>query len=154
MNFHSSYSELLKKLPLSIKKNIWNCLISRLRNPLTKEQASSINPDIEVLLISEIDKYEKKKNQCHISETSITNSSIQNTEIDIEKEINTRVKEATDTMHQKFVESTRKQLEVIRNKNKDLLNSILETCIRSRDIYTLIHELEVKDGKSYSNISK
>ena len=57
-------------------------------------------------------------------------------------------------MHKKFVESTRKQLEIIRNKNKDLLNSILETCIRSGDIYTLIHELEVKDDKSYSNISR
>ena len=62
MNFHKQYSDLLKKLPPSIKKNIWNRLISRLHNPLTKEQASSIYSDIETLLISEIDKYEKKKN--------------------------------------------------------------------------------------------
>ena len=81
MNFHSSYSELLKKLPLFIKKNIWNRLISRLRNPLTEEQASSINPNIETLLISEINKYEKKKNRQRISKTSIDNSSIQNSEI-------------------------------------------------------------------------
>ena len=60
-NFHEHYSELLKKLPLSIKKNIWNCLISRLHNPLSEEQASSIHPDIEVLLISKVNKYEKKK---------------------------------------------------------------------------------------------
>ena len=62
MNFHKDYSELLKKLPPSIKKNIWNRLIFRLHNPLTKEQASDIHPDIEALLTSEIDKYEKKKN--------------------------------------------------------------------------------------------
>ncbi|CAG8748948.1 13923_t:CDS:1, partial [Ambispora leptoticha] len=61
-NFHEYYSGLLKKLPLSIKKNIWNRLISRLHNPLSKEEASNIHPNIEILLISEVDKYEKKKN--------------------------------------------------------------------------------------------
>ncbi|RHZ76089.1 hypothetical protein Glove_205g41 [Diversispora epigaea] len=62
MNFHEHYSELLKKLPPSIKKNIWNRLTSRVHNPLSEEQASSILPDIEILLINEIDKYTKKKN--------------------------------------------------------------------------------------------
>ena len=62
MNFHEYYLELLKKLPPSIKKNIWNRLTSRVHNPLSEEQASSIYSDIESLLISEIDKYAKKKN--------------------------------------------------------------------------------------------
>ena len=62
MNFHEHYSNLLKKLPPSIKNNIWNRLISRLHNPLTEEQASNIHPNIETLIISEIDKYTKKKN--------------------------------------------------------------------------------------------
>ena len=62
MNFHEHYSDLLKKLPPSIKKNIWNQLISRFYNLLIEEQVNNIHPDIETLLINEIDKYKKKKN--------------------------------------------------------------------------------------------
>src|SRR3954468_19520215 len=76
MNFHEYYSNLLEKLYPSIKKNIWNRLIPRLHNPLTEEQASSIHPDIEILITSEIDKYEKKKNQQRIKTSSIQNSEI------------------------------------------------------------------------------
>jgi hypothetical protein len=196
MNFYSSYLDLLKKLPPSIKKNIWNRLISRLHNPLTEEQASSIDPDIEILLISEIDKYEKKKSRYRINskvnvcsrdtgflpkthKNSIVNSSpIQNTEISqtnicsdtsstIEEEINIRVKEATNLMHQEFVESTRKQLESIKlqsdirceqvkqdmaNRSRDLFDSTLKKYIRDGSIYTLIHDLKVMDGKNYSSL--
>src|SRR5438128_575501 len=161
MNFHEHYSELLKKLPPSIKKNIWNRLISRLRNPLTEEQASSIHPDIETLLISEIDKYEKKKNRqrCNPSPLQVINS---------EEEINTRVKEATDILHQKFIESTREQLESIKqqsdarceqvkldmaNWGTNLFDSSLKKYIRDGTIYNLIHELEEDDGKLYPDRS-
>ncbi|RHZ79350.1 hypothetical protein Glove_149g112 [Diversispora epigaea] len=62
MNFHEHYSELFKKLPPSIKKNIWNRITSKVHNLLSEEQASNINSDIEILLTSEVDKYTKKKN--------------------------------------------------------------------------------------------
>lgn len=162
MNFHEHYSELLKKLPPSIKKNIWNRLISRLRNPLTEEQASSIHPDVETLLMSEIDKYEKKKNRqrCNPSPLQVINS---------EEEINARVKEATDNLRQEFTKSTQETLKSIKqqkdieckqikldmaNKSKDLFESTLKKYIRDGTIYDLIHQLEEKDGKLYPDISK
>ena len=162
MNFHKHYSELLKKLPPSIKKNIWNRLIFRLRNPLTEEQASSIHPDVETLLISEIDKYEKKKNRqrCNPSPLQAINS---------EEEINARVKEATENLRQEFTKSTQETLKSIKqqkdieckqikldmaNKSKDLFESTLKKYIRDGTIYYLIHQLEEKDGKLYPDISK
>ncbi|CAJ0832491.1 15097_t:CDS:2 [Entrophospora sp. SA101] len=96
MNFHEYYSELLKKLPPSIKKNIWNRLTSRVHNPLTEEQASSINPDIETLLI--------------ITDMCPGTSST------VEEEINARVKEATDKMHQRFIETTQETLNSIKQQ--------------------------------------
>ena len=162
MNFHEHYSELLKKLPPSIKKNIWNRLISRLRNPLTEGQASSIHPDVETLLISEIGKYEKKKNRkrCNPSTLQVINS---------EEETNARVKEATDNLRQEFTKSTQETLKSIKqqkdieckqikldmaNKSKDLFESTLKKYIRDGTIYYLIHQLEEKDGKLYPDISK
>lgn len=162
MNFHEHYSELLKKLPPSIKKNIWNRLISRLRNPLTEEQASSIHPNVEALLMSEIDKYEKKKNRqrCNPSPLQVINS---------EEEINARVKEATDNLRQEFTKSTQETLKSIKqqkdieckqikldmaNKSKDLFESTLKKYIRDGTIYHLIHQLEEKDGQLYPDISK
>jgi hypothetical protein len=181
MNFHEYYSKLLEKLPPSIKKNIWNRLISRLHNPLTEEQASSIHPDIEILITSEIDKYEKKKNQQRIKTFSIQNSEIRIQArpeetilkdhiqvINSEKEINTRVKEATDVMHQKFIETTQETLKSIKQQkeaeckqikldmakwNTKLFESTLKKYIRDGTIYNLIHELEDKDGKLYPDVS-
>ena|SRR6185312_3058042 len=161
MNFHEHYSEFLKKIPPSIKKNIWNRLISRLRNPLTEEQASGIHLDIETLLISEIDKYEKKKNRQRCNPPlQVINS---------EEEINARVKEATDNLRQEFIESTREQLKSIKqqsdarcekvkldmaNWGTNLFESTLKKYIRDGTIYYLIHQLEEKDGKLYPDISK
>ncbi|CAJ0752340.1 7607_t:CDS:2 [Entrophospora sp. SA101] len=122
MNFHEYYSELLKKLPPSIKKNIWNRLTSRVHNPLTEEQASSINPDIEALLISEIDKYEKKKNRYRIRHKVSCSANTQVTDMcpgtssTVEEEINARVKEATDKMHQRFIETTQETLNSIKQQ--------------------------------------
>ncbi|CAG8628888.1 2710_t:CDS:2, partial [Diversispora eburnea] len=115
---------LLKKLPPSIKKNIWNRLTSRVHNPLSEEQASSIYPDIEILLISEIDKYSKKKNlqrriksildysRSNLDQTEINlGSNLDQTETNLEPslqitnsedEINARVKEAMETMRQRY----------------------------------------------------
>ena len=167
MNFHEHYSELLKKLPPSIKKNIWKRLISRVHNPLTEEQASSINPDIETLLISEIDKYEKKKNRYRINSSPIQNTEISQT--DNEEEINARVKEATDKMHQRFIETTQETLNSIKQqkdaeckkikldmaiRGKDLFESTLKKFIRDGTIYYLIHDLENEDGRTYPDISR
>jgi hypothetical protein len=168
MNFHESYSELLKKLPPSLKKNIWNRLISRVRNPLTEKQASSINPDIESLLISEIDKYKKKKNRKRITSSHIQSSEIPNIQItNSEEEINAQVKEATNIMHQKFIETTQETLNSIKQqkdaeckqikldmgiKGKNLFESTLKKYIRDGTIYYLIHELEEEDGRTYPDI--
>ena len=87
----------------------------------------------------------------------------------VEEEINTRVKEATDILHQRFIESTHETLKSIKqqkdiecqqikldmaNKSKNLFESTLKKYIRDGTIYYLIHQLEEKDGKLYPNISK
>jgi chromosome segregation ATPase len=59
--FNPHYLNLLNQLPQSIKNDIWKRLTTRLHNPLTVEQASSINSDVEVLLNREVDNYAKKK---------------------------------------------------------------------------------------------
>jgi hypothetical protein len=72
-------------------------------------------------------------------------------------------------MRQKFVETTQETLKSIKqqsdtrceqvkldmaNRSKDLFELTLKKYIREGIIYKLIHELEEKDGKSYSNISR
>ncbi|CAG8633260.1 6693_t:CDS:2, partial [Scutellospora calospora] len=133
-NFHEYYSELLKKLPLSIKKNIWNRLISRLHNSLSEKQASSIHPDIEVLLIND---------------TTFTNI-----------QVNARIKEATDNLRQEFIKSTEETLKTIKQQKDIECNQIkidmanwstklfelsLKKYIRDGTIYNFIHALEEKD---------
>ncbi|RHZ69716.1 hypothetical protein Glove_280g53 [Diversispora epigaea] len=117
-------------------ENIWNQLTSRVHNPLSEEQASSIHSDIESLLISEIDKYAKKKNlqqrtksildhsRSNLDQTEINlSSNLDQAEINFrpnlqvtnsEDEINARVKEATEAMHQRFIESTQEILNSIK----------------------------------------
>ena len=59
--FNPHFSKFLDQLPPSIKNDIWKRLTTRLHNPLTEEQACSIHPDVEALLIREVDSYAKKK---------------------------------------------------------------------------------------------
>ncbi|RHZ59168.1 hypothetical protein Glove_365g124 [Diversispora epigaea] len=204
MNFHEHYSELLKKLSPSIKKNIWNRITSRVHNPLSEEQASSIHSDIETLLISEIDKYAKKKNcqRCTksiLDQTEINlksnldhpksnldhprsnldhpRSNLDQTEINLrpnlqvtnsEDEINTRVKEATEAMHQRFIKSTQETLNSIKqqkdaeckqikldmaHKSRNLFEHTLKKYIRDGTIYNLIYLLEEEDEILYSDTS-
>ncbi|RHZ55117.1 hypothetical protein Glove_420g44 [Diversispora epigaea] len=58
---------------------------TKVHNPLTEEQTSSINPDIEILLTSEVDKYTKKKNlQRHTkSILDYSRSNLDQTEINL-----------------------------------------------------------------------
>ncbi|CAG8634624.1 5129_t:CDS:1, partial [Diversispora eburnea] len=180
MNFHEHYSELLKKLPPSIKKNIWNRLISRVHNPLSEEQTSSIHSDIESLLISKIDKYAKKKNlqrrsklildhsRSNLDQTEINlKSNLDQTEINLrpnlqvinsEDEINARVKESTqETLNsikqQKEVECNQIRLDMAL-KSRNLFEHILKKYIRDGTIYNLIHLLEEADGTRYPDISR
>jgi hypothetical protein len=185
MAFHDSYSNLLSQLPPSLIKAGWIRLTTRKRNPLSESEASSISPIIVAFLKHEVDRYQRKKkyryDPTHHIQSENTSVSleipIQNSEIPIqpniqlinsEDEINTRVKEATDAMHQKFVETTQETLKSIKqqsdtrceqvkldmaNRSKDLFKSTLKKYIREGTIYNLIHELEEKDGKSYSDMT-
>nr|CAG8558107.1 65_t:CDS:2 [Entrophospora candida] len=51
--FNQAYSELIGKLP-PLENEAWKRLISRKRNPITEEDASTINPLIESFLNHEI----------------------------------------------------------------------------------------------------
>jgi len=60
MKFNEAYSDLIRQLPPSLAYEAWTRLISRKRNPITEEEASSINPIIEFFLRHEINRYQKK----------------------------------------------------------------------------------------------
>ncbi len=47
MKFNKAYSDLINKLPPSLVCEAWGRLISRKRNPMTEEEASTINPIVE-----------------------------------------------------------------------------------------------------------
>lgn len=63
MNYHSQYNDLLSQLPLSMKKNIWERLTTRKRNPLSEEEASTVHSEVEKYLSHEVERYAKKKNR-------------------------------------------------------------------------------------------
>jgi len=62
-HFNTHYEDLLKQLPPSMKKDVWLRLTIRKNNPLSEEQAGGIRPDIEELLIREVNRYYKKKDR-------------------------------------------------------------------------------------------
>ncbi|RHZ78576.1 hypothetical protein Glove_161g5 [Diversispora epigaea] len=162
-NFHKHYSELLKKLPLSIKKNIWNR--SRVHNSLSEEQANQT----EIILKSNLD--HPRLNLDH------PGSNLDQTEINLrlnlqvtnsEDEINARVKEATEAMHQRFIESTQETLNSIKqqkdaeckqirldmaHKSRNLFELTLKKYIQDETIYNLIHLLEGEDRTLYPDLS-
>ena len=61
MAFNQAYSELLAELPPSIKNEAWVRLTSRKRNPISKKEASEINPIVESFLKHEAIRYQKRK---------------------------------------------------------------------------------------------
>ena len=103
-----------------------------MHNPLTEEQTSSIHPDVETLLISEIAKYEKKKNrqQCKSSPMQVINS---------EEEINARIKEATDNLRQEFTKSTQETLKSIKQQKDIEYNQIKMDMANWNTNYSNIH---------------
>ncbi|CAG8726430.1 16494_t:CDS:2, partial [Cetraspora pellucida] len=58
--FNKAYSNLIRKLPPSLVHEAWTRLISRKRNPITEEKASTVNPLVESFLRHEVDRYQKK----------------------------------------------------------------------------------------------
>ena len=61
MSFNQAYSELLTKLPASIRNEAWIRLTLRKRNPLSEKEASEINPIVESFLKHEAIRYQKRK---------------------------------------------------------------------------------------------
>jgi hypothetical protein len=60
MTFNQAYSKLLAELPPSIKIEAWVRLTSRKRNPISKKEASEINPIVESFLKHEAIRYQKR----------------------------------------------------------------------------------------------
>ena len=60
MAFNQAYSDLLVKLPASLINEAWVRLTSRKRNPLSKIDASKINPIVELFLKHEVNRYQKR----------------------------------------------------------------------------------------------
>src|SRR6185312_12686936 len=60
MKFNKAYSDLIRQLPPSIAHESWMRLISRKRNPMTEDEASTTNPIVESFLRHEVNRYQKK----------------------------------------------------------------------------------------------
>nr|CAG8472736.1 14233_t:CDS:2 [Entrophospora candida] len=117
-HLNSAYSELIRKLPPSLENEAWKRLISRKRNPITEEDASSINPLIEAFLRHE------------------TNT-ISNCICNHEEEINRKVKKEVKILYrqilnhnqetfEKFMKKLDKEYEERINTNKNLRCEIEE----------------------------
>ena len=82
-----------------------------------------------------------------------------------EEEVNARIKKATDNLRQEFIKSTEETLKNIKQQKEIECNQIkidmrnkfeftLKKFISDGTIYSLIHELEEKDGKFYPDKSR
>jgi len=60
MKFNKAYSDLIRQLPPSIAHESWMRLISWKRNPMSEDEASTINPIAESFLRHEVNRYQKK----------------------------------------------------------------------------------------------
>jgi hypothetical protein len=69
--FNSHYTTQLSKLPHSIKCTIWQRLTTR-KYPLTIEEASSIHPEVEAMLVHELSRYEKNKERQRLKTAAIS----------------------------------------------------------------------------------
>lgn len=176
MSFHKDYSDLINQLPPSLVQESWRRLTTRKRNPLSIEEVQSINPIVEAFLKHEVELYNQKKQRKRCTPIISRNAIAPSHEVAVsdnksnynEDEFNHRLNQAIDEMHQKFTKSTHdillsikeqkeKEIEQIRNetildmakKSKELFVCTLKKYIHDGTIYSLIHELEDMDGKSY-----
>ena len=148
MEFHKEYSNLINQLLLSILKNIYFCLTTCKKNPLSIEEIQSINPIVENYLKHEIEIYNHKKQRNRKPSVSNSMRWLSDTKAVIsnfipiytEEEFNLRVKDIIDNLYKKIAKS-----------HTELFQNTIKKYIRDGMIYDLIHELEVIDGKLYPN---
>ncbi|RHZ54582.1 hypothetical protein Glove_426g42 [Diversispora epigaea] len=121
MKFNKVYSGLINKLPPSLVCEAWSRIISRKRNPITEEEASSINPLVESFLRHEVNRYQKKLKYQRKSwpivknflyDTDIPDQETQTQDTDPicvhGEEINTRVKKELDSLSRQLLEFNEK----------------------------------------------
>ncbi|RIB04120.1 hypothetical protein C2G38_2149179 [Gigaspora rosea] len=171
MAFHENYSSLLAQLPPLLIKAGWIQLTTRKKNPLSESEASSISPIIEAFLKHEVDRYQRNKKPRYNpiieveTESRISDSSSNIALLYSEEEVNARIKEATDNLRQELIKSTEETLKTIKQQKDIECNQIridmrnefkftLKKFIRDGTIYSLIHDLEKKDGRLYLDISR
>jgi hypothetical protein len=148
MKFNKAYSGLINKLPPSLVCEAWSRIISRKRNPITEEEASSINPLIESFLRHEVNRYQKKlkyqrkslplfKNSLYDTDMPDQETQTRDTDpiCDHEEEINCRIKkelgslslqllEYNEKTFGSFMREITKQLEERVNANNKLRSEI------------------------------
>ncbi|RHZ86736.1 hypothetical protein Glove_46g36 [Diversispora epigaea] len=165
MKFNKAYSSLINKLPPSLVCEAWSRIISRKRNPMTEEEASSINPLVESFLRHEVNRYQKKLKYQRKS-WSIVKNSLYNTDMpdqetqtrdtdpicDHEEEINCRVKKELDSLSRQLLEYNEKtfgsliqeitkQLEERVNTNNKLRSEIERQKIQLQKTEKLLADL-------------
>ncbi|RHZ54281.1 hypothetical protein Glove_428g127 [Diversispora epigaea] len=121
MKFNKAYSGLIIKLPPSLVNEAWTRLLSRKRNPITKDEASAVNPLVKSFLRHEVNRYQKKlkyqrkswpivKNSLYNTDMSNQETQTQNTDpiCDHEEEINCQVKKELDSLSRQLLEYNEK----------------------------------------------
>src|SRR6185312_2187502 len=168
MEFHESCSKLLNQLPPSLIKAGWIRLTTRKKNPLSGNDASSINPIIESFLKHEISRYRKNKKlrynptQDQGSKSHECNSPLRACStieiipkdniqvINSEEEINARVKEATENLRQEFTKSTQETLKSIKQQKDIECKQIkLDMANKSTDLFESTLKKYIRDGTIY-----
>ena len=123
MKFNKAYSGLINKLPPSLVNEAWTRLLSRKRNPMTKDEASAVNPLVKSFLRHEVDRYQKKlkyqrkswpllKNFLYDTDMPDQETQTQDTApiyiCDHEEEINSRVEKELDNLSRQLLENNEK----------------------------------------------
>ncbi|RHZ53394.1 hypothetical protein Glove_442g18 [Diversispora epigaea] len=148
MKFNKAYSSLINKLPPSLVNEAWKRLLSRKKSPMTKEEASTINPIVESFLRHEVNRYQKKlkyqrkslplfKNSLYDIDMPDQETQTQDTNpiCDHEKEINYHVKKELDSLSLQllefnektfdpFIQEITKRIEEQDNANNELRSEI------------------------------
>src|SRR4051812_27046895 len=125
MKFNKAYSDLIRQLPPSIAHESWMRLISRKRNPMTEDEASTIIPIVESFLRHEVNRYQKKlkhqrrswqllENLSGVYNVEMTNQEFQTQDTapiytcDHKEEINRQVKKEVDVLCKRLLEYNEK----------------------------------------------
>ena len=164
-HFNEHYKSLLDQLPPSMKKDVWLRLTNRKNRPLSEEQVRGIHPDIEELLIREVNRYHNKKNRQKIkieANTSSDGSSTLSRLDGFEKQLEER-----ELCVQQWENNIKKTIETqVAEKHKRLKDeydafiaykeSKYNNCIidMKQTIYSFKHQLEEQQKFSSVNLEK